>query len=434
MSTPYPKRSGVVLSPLQGIAQYLDELQFTDQGRVVVNPVLFATIFFERGAYPDVRQGVLACLDAFEERFGEHLHGGRVGGGKYTAKTAKGMQAMRKLLSDSKPYEGVEFVRSDVTDQYTAPDFMVEAYTPAAFVGDDLGDGGFVSYLKFVLPWSMATDDKDLVQYHDFLRFVCQSLPVRGGYGGLTPVLPFDFDRYQPQEYALARRFTGLEMDCNAVFEAHTYRIQSIEGEEPKIICYNELKPGAKVTAVGHIKGVNWYTLLGDVFVDRLGGEAALCQQLARPDIGVERQGQCLLIRAGDLPRLGAPEEGLIEPYAFVNRAVRSLRIPEHGGMHTYMEAVERADSDNTQAWITRFDLPEDGPVRPWQPGDVVRQAPPRETLSAQPGQAVPRAGVWQTPAILEKRSLTLAAGEKLPFTAQDKGGNAVVWFWKAEK
>lgn len=432
MSITYPKRPGVVLSPLQGIAQYLDELRFTDQDRVVVNPVLFATVYFERGAYPEVRQGVLACLDAFEERFGANLHGGRVGGGKYTAKTAKGMQAMRKLLLDSKPNESVEFVRSDVTDQYTAPDYVVEAYMPAAFPSG--GDGGFVSYIKFVLPWSMATDEEGLAQYHDYLRFVCQTLPVRGGYGGLTPTLPFDRHRYQPQEYVLASRFTGLEMDCAPHFETDTYRIQSIEGEEPNVVCLNILKPGATVTALGHIKGVNWYTILGDVFVDRLGGEAALRQQLARADIGVERQGQCLLIRAGDHPRLGAPEEGLIEPYAFVNRAVRSLRIAEHGGMHTYMEYAERADGDNTQAWLARFDLPEDGPIRYWQPGDEVRKAPPPEVVSAQPGEAVPRAGVWQTPAMLENRTLTLAAGETLPYAKTDKAGNAVVWFWKAEK
>ncbi|MBT0571855.1 DUF1911 domain-containing protein [Curvibacter sp. CHRR-16] len=59
--------------------------------------------------------------------------------------------------------------------------------------------------------------------------------------------------------------------------------------------------------------------------------------------------------------------------------------------------------------------------------------AAPQTTLSAQPGQPVPRAGVWQTTALLDKRSLTLALGEKLPFTAQDKAGNAVVWFWKSE-
>lgn len=55
------------------------------------------------------------------------------------------------------------------------------------------------------------------------------------------------------------------------------------------------------------------------------------------------------------------------------------------------------------------------------------------QVLSAQPGQAVPRAGVWQTTALLEKRSLTLAAGEKLPYAQTDKAGNAVVWFWKSE-
>ncbi|MDH4449539.1 MAG: Imm72 family immunity protein, partial [Rhodoferax sp.] len=39
--------------------------------------------------------------------------------------------------------------------------------------------------------------------------------------------------------------------------------------------------------------------------------------------------------------------------------------------------------------------------------------APPQAILSAQPGQVVPRAGVWQTPAMWEKRTLTMSVGEK---------------------
>ncbi|MDH4451398.1 MAG: Imm72 family immunity protein [Rhodoferax sp.] len=65
------------------------------------------------------------------------------------------------------------------------------------------------------------------------------------------------------------------------------------------------------------------------------------------------------------------------------------------------------------------------------QPAPV---APPQTILSAQPGQVVPRAGVWQTPAMLERRTLTMSVGEKLPYATQDKSGNAVVWFWRGEK
>ncbi len=40
----------------------------------------------------------------------------------------------------------------------------------------------------------------------------------------------------------------------------------------------------------------------------------------------------------------------------------------------------------------------------------------------------------WQALAMLEKRTLTMSVGEKLPYATQDKSGNGVVWFWRGEK
>lgn len=431
----YPKRPGVVLTPLAGIARYLEHLRwYLPDGRVVVNPALFGTVYFEGGARPEVRQGLLACFDEFERRFGQYLRGGRLGGSKYSAKTAKGVEAIRKAIIAMEPQRAVEFMRSDITDQYTAPDYALDVLTNKEF--PSLGDGGMLSYLKFILPWDMATDG-EIEQYHAYLRFVCETLPVRGGHGGLAPVLPFDRHRYQPQEYVLAKRFTGLDMDSAAHLEAELFRILSQEGDRETGPVFSYLKPGANVLRIGHIKCVNWYTILGDVFVERLGGESALREQLARPDIGVERRGQCLLIRAGDFPRLGAPEEGLIEPYAFVNRAVRSLRDPEHGDMHTYMEVAEYADEGNTRAWLARFDLPEDGSVVPWTP-EIGRPAAAAPALvpsapsgrSARPGDICPEAGDWYA-IHLGGKTVRIEAGEVMPGPEYGSSGSAVVWYLK---
>lgn len=426
-----------VLTPAQAIAAYRDDILLThpDDGRVIVTPTLFATVFFEGGGRPEVRQALLACFDAFESRFAGQLKGGilwRNGGGKYTAKTEKGVQAMRQEILEAAPSKAVQFVRSSVTDQYTAPAYLFKCLTSTLFPQGD--DGGMLSYMKFVLPWELATSSTGLAVYEDYLRLVCQTLPVRGGYGGLTATLPTDYDRYMPQEWALAKRFSGLEMDSTPFWEAHTYRMQSVENEDtPNEALYSYLKPGAKVLGIGHIKGVNWYTILGDVFVERLGGEAALRQQLQREDIGVERQGQCVLLRAGVFPRLGAPEEGVIEPYAWVNRVVRSLRDPAHDALHSYIPDTERADVDNTRRWLARFDRAEDGPVVPWSPLHTPSKLAPAvgEVPAAHPGQACPQAGLWFAPN-LRNREVRMALGEPMPGVGEVGAIGEVIWYWRA--
>ena len=81
----------------------------------------------------------------------------------------------------------------------------------------------------------------------------------------------------------------------------------------------------------GFLKGVNWYTLLGDLFVERLGGDEQLRKALHRDDIRIERINHCVLVRAGPFPRLGAPEEALPEPYVFVQRGAARAAQSEAG-------------------------------------------------------------------------------------------------------
>ncbi len=153
----------------------------------------------------------------------------------------------------------------------------------------------------------------------------------------------------------------------------------------------------------GFIKGVNWYTLLGDVFVERLGGDAELRRALDRDDILVDRINHCVLVRAGPFPRLGAPEEGLPEPYVFVNKTLRVLRNPKPDGLHLYDPHLPNADSSNARSWQARFDLPDAPPIP--EPPEFGLPSPPEKQRNSVPGgDPCPEAGWWSTPA--EKNSL----------------------------
>jgi hypothetical protein len=196
---------------------------------------------------------------------------------------------------------------------------------------------------------------------------------------------------------------------------------------------FTHLHAGAKVSSYGFIKGVNWYTLLGDVFVDRLGGEAAVHSALDREDIAIERIGQCLLIRAGKFPRLGAPEEGLPEPYVFVNSVLRVLRNPNPDSLHSYMPDIPHADTKASRHWRARFDLPGAPPIP--QPPKVVPPPPaavaPRSSLSAYAGEPCPQTGDWQAPR-LNGLTKHVERGQPMPGPASTSTGT-VVWYRVAD-
>ncbi|WP_324156051.1 type VI immunity family protein [Paraburkholderia sp.] len=373
--TMFSSTPNTVLTPAQALARYRDALTLSTDGRTVVMPGLIATLLFERGSTPAVRPGVLACFDRYAELYGEHLKGGKDSDlGKFSKRTAKGIELIRRAISETPSWKEVSVVRSSATDQDTAAEYAIASLTATALPEEYVSPTGLriakgqesgLSCLKFHVPMDSIACAEALTRYEEMLRFVCAELPVRGGYGGLSTILPFSFHPYMQHEWTLAQRFSGLEIDSHAFSQNQEYDPVSYEGESLSAMTafYDYLKPGAKVGRYGYIKGVNWYTVLGELFVERMGGEGALRASLARADIAVERAGECLLIRAGEVPRLGAPEEGLPEPYVFVNSVVRVLRNPAPDALHTYVPDLANANAKETSCWAARFDLPGAAPL-----------------------------------------------------------------------
>jgi hypothetical protein len=431
-----------VLTPSQALSRYQEDLgvRLAD-GRMGLVPGVIGTIFFERGSQPEVRQAILTCFDRFDELFGKHLKGGKdTDLGKFTKRNAAGVEKIRRAIVDTPSYLQVSVLRSSATDQDTAADYNIQTLTGIALPQEYVSPTGRLrvpkgkesglSLLKFNVPMDLVTTSEGLAQYEAFLRFVCEKLVVRGGYGGLAPVPAFSYHRYMPQEWALATRFSGLEIDSTAHLQSREYDPVSYEGEskDDMTAVYDHLHPGAKVGRWGFIKGVNWYTILGELFIERLGGEASIRAKLDRPDIHVERVNACLMIRAGDFPRLGAPEEGLPEPYVFVNSVLRVLRDPKPDALHTYIPDLPSADAKNARMWIARFDLP-DAPALREIPAVVPQPArAERARQNVAGGNPCPEAGWWQTPAKEGSRRY-FKAGEVMPVVEGSSWG-ATIWQW----
>ncbi|WP_082874694.1 type VI immunity family protein [Burkholderia sp. MSMB1589WGS] len=430
-----------VLTPLQALSRYQEDLsvRLADNSMGVL-PGVIGTVFFESGSQPEVRQAILDCFDRFAEMFGEHLKGGKdTDEGKFTKRNAKGIEKIRRAIIDMPSHLAVSVVLSSATDQDAAAEYDIGVLTGTASIRDYVSPRGWtakkgqesgLSYLKFNVPMDLVTTDDGIAQYEGFLRYVCNKLVVRGGYGGLAPILPYSYHRYMPQEWALAERFSGLEIDSTAHLQARDYSPISYEGEskEEMTAFYTGLHPGAKVGRWGFIKSVNWYTILGELFIERLGGEAAIREKLDRPDIHIERANACLMIRAGDFPRLGAPEEGLPEPYVFVNSVLRVLRDPKPDALHTYIPDLPSADTKNARKWVARFDLPDAPPIA--EPPTIVPPPVNREPArqSVRGGNPCPEAGWWHTPAKAGSRRY-FEVGEIMPVIEGSSWGTTN-WHW----
>jgi hypothetical protein len=438
-----PSDSKPVLTPAQALARYKEDLsvRLVDSSMGVL-PGVIGTLYFERGSQPPVRRAILECFDRFEALFGEHLKGGKdTDLGKFTKRTTAGVEKIRRAILETPSYRTISVIRSSATDQDTAADYNIRTLTAIAAPEDYVSSQGWrvpkdqesgLSYLKFNVPMDLMTTGDGIGVYEDFLHFVCEKLTVRGGYGGPAPILPYSYHRYMPQEWALAERFSGLEIDSTAHLLVRDYSPVSYEGNstDEMTAFYPGLHPGAKVARWGFIKGVNWYTILGELFVDRLGGEAAARKALDRPDIQVERIGSCLLIRAGEFPRLGAPEEGLPEPYVFVNSVLRVLRDPNPDALHTYIPDLPSADTKNARHWVARFDLP-DAPPIPEPPTIVpppIKREPTPARLNVPGGSPCPETGWWQTPAKAGSRRY-FEAGEIMPVIEGSQWGETY-WHW----
>jgi hypothetical protein len=436
-----------ILKPIEALARHHQALHlFAPDGETpLVLPGIIGTVFFERGSKPEVRAGILKCFDRFGELFGQHLKGGKAEDlAKFSKKNAAGVASIRRAITETPPDGELSVLWSSATNQDMAAEYQISTLTSGElpfdykspgsnYIAPKGTDGGALSYLKFKLPMHFITNDEGLAIYEGLLRFVCEALPVRGGYGGLSPNLPFSYHRYMPIEHELAKRFSGLEIDSRAFAQSDEYYMSSYEGESLSrgvTAAYPYLKPGAKVAGWGHIKSVNWYTLLGDVFVNRLGGEDKLRNDLQRSDIRIDRIGQCVLIRAGAFPRLGAPEEGLPEPYVFVNSVLRVLRSPSPDSLHLHIPDLDHAGLDETKRWEGRFDLPGAPPI-PKTPEYVPHPAPPSagDLLMANAGEICPKTGHWFAPH-LSSRTEYVEQGQRMPGPEHSATGG-VTWYLK---
>lgn len=358
-------------------------------GSQAVNLGLIITVFFKEGHTPEVRRKMVECVDRYYAEFKPHLKK-TLPLKKWTAITEKNYAKQRQDILDSSPEGIFDWILSSGTESYLAPDYEVFIMGKRIFHNDNDR-----SVIKLVFPLSLLKESEGKERYQSWLMWLCNTFSVESGYAGLSFILPYAFERMFPYEYKLAQRFPGVMVDS----------IGTLDGR----------------VVVNNLKSVCWYTILGNSWVNKLGGAEKLAHRLKNtPEIELLPYDGGLILKAGALPPgLGETQKEELPPLLVkVNQIIKPVRFDGKRSLHFYSEHENfQFDDESSSKWYRRFDeasaaLDKDDEGKSWEP---VR-------ITCWSGEASPFDGRWATIVNGTTQYTQTRAGEIMP-EFEDKHG-----------
>lgn len=332
-------------------------------GSQAVNLGLIITVFFKDGHTADVRHKMVECVDRYYAEFKPYLK--KTMAPKWVGITEKNYAKKRQSILDSSPEEIFSwFLGSEATD-YHAPEYEILIMGKRIFNNENNR-----SVIKLTFPLSLLKEPNGKIRYQAWLMWLCDTFNVESGYAGLSFILPYAFERMFPYEYKLAQRFPGVMVDSLGFLDG----TNSIEG----------------------VKGPCWYTILGNPWLEKLGGAEKLAHRLKKtPEIELLRYNSGIILKAGALPpALGETKTEDLPPLLVkVNQMIKPIRQDGHNGLHFYSEHENfQFEEDSSMAWFARFDeasagLAEGDEGKSWE---SVR-------ITCWSGEAAPFVGRWAT-------------------------------------
>jgi hypothetical protein len=239
--------------------------------------------------------------------------------------TPRALEMLRGWLKPGAPTRrviSIDLKDSQGVDEAPEYSFWVRGKEPG-----DLGHGVKANNIRCTFPGSWGAEKPDAL--FEFAADACANFPYLWGHAGFVlETSPY----YQGDGHVAAWR---LSM------------------QHPGLDLSNPITDATRVRRKG-IKGVNWLTMLGPEFVDRLGSVAALRSQLPT-SVAIIPAGNGIIIRAGDVPRWGhVNRQDLLPEYRAVYKAVAPLQDPIVQP-YTSFSLPGNDYKEKTTAWLRRF-------------------------------------------------------------------------------
>ena len=352
------------------------------------------TLYFYNGHSPEIRAIMPQLVKSFYDQFGQYFTGGyMVNKESQKVKTGK---LTPKLLE--KCFNPETWRDTDEAMEWTWANPDSEATTGYTFSGllhDEYTMWDALSSIQLAIPYEQL---KLLQPWLDFIKQLCQYIPMHCGNVGYYSSLPDQYYAYEEHQTPIAYRFYGCDIDSGS--------------------CVSMNRP-----PLG-IKGINWLTILGPTFIEQMGGADKLSQEAVALNLGVERAGENLIIQAGPYPDICDNQMLPMNPYyVAVNHLLKPIRKATVECLHMYsMVGKAVLDTAASDAWLRRFDQ---YPLSK----TTSESAPSRYTgRTLRVGETCTSTG-WYEALLLNNRREHFTAGQVIEGHAISAHGQPIVWY-----
>lgn len=304
---------------LQQIKEAERELLMLDKNdQALAQLSLTIQLYYLNGGNDEGKQKVLNIIDKFRNRYPikSHFYSNSNRFLKFTEKSYQ--SAYNKAVTTN----AFEWYLCSGEDGSTADKYALGVFTAR----DNYG----VSHLHLNFPISLTYEEDGRKEYNAWIEELLTQFEVFHGYAGLSIQLPYDRHPYQFYEYGVTRQYWGITPDGPSFF--------TLDWETST-------------------RSINWYTFIGknlkDKFINQPFYETTLKNA---PDLELTEINDCMVIKAGDLPRLGNKSKPLPLSYVVVNQLCKAVRtnIPTDA-MHTAYRGP-RYSLSQVYYWIRRWD------------------------------------------------------------------------------
>lgn len=295
-------------------------------GRAELRIGLLATMFVTEPWTRPAREAVTDAAEEYLRRFRDHLRWAKSQTSHIHPINGEKVPFPREWLPQHEDGKSWQFGFHGGESDEAASEFQVSGYG-----SDNVKKGR--GFFQFYLPLTWLAEHPGSTFHNLVLNFAKRLRPL-SGYAGVGILESIDFDARQKSGETvreIAERFPGLEVEH----------------------CI-----GHNIYVEKGIKGVNWLTLLGDRWVQEIGGLDYLRIRLG-DDFKLSPYEGGLMIQAGPKPQIGdVTANRWPQHYVTLAKVLKPIQVKVHGAFHRNdpMGVQKRMDHAASLAWLFRFD------------------------------------------------------------------------------
>ncbi|MDS7931547.1 DUF3396 domain-containing protein [Acinetobacter sp. V102_4] len=304
---------------IQQIKEAERELLMLDKNdQVLAQLSLTIQLYYLNGGNDDGKKKALNIIDKFKNRYPIESHF-YSNSRRFLKFTEKGYQSVCNKAIATNAFEW--YLCSGV-DGSTADKYALGVFTAR----DNFG----LSHLHLNFPIALVHEEKGKAEFYSWIEELVTIFEVLHGYAGLSIQLPYDRHPYQFYEYGVTRQYWGITPDG------------------PSFLTL-DWETGTR--------SINWYTFIGKDLKDKFIKQQFYTATLKNTsDIELTEINDCIVIKAGGIPRLGNKNKPLPLSYVVVNQLCKAVRTDmPTDAMHTAYRGP-RYSLSQVYYWIRRWD------------------------------------------------------------------------------